>query len=64
MSVYPMKSQDEFQTALHWFCKQVGVPVNLIVDAHRAQISKGVRCFCDQVGTTLRILEKGTPWAN
>ena len=64
VSVYPMKSQEEFQTALHWFCKQVGVPVSLIVDAHRAQMSKGVRRFCDQVGTTLRILEKGTPWAN
>ena len=26
--VYPMKSQTEFQSALHWFCKQVGVPVD------------------------------------
>ena len=50
--------------ALHWVCKQVGVPVNLVVDAHRAEMSRGVHCFCDQVGTTLRILEKGTPWAN
>jgi hypothetical protein len=64
VSVYPMRSQDEFQTALHWFCKQVGVPTNLIVDAHRAQTSNKVKRFCDQVGTTLRTLEKGTPWAN
>jgi len=59
-----MKSQAEFQTALHWFCKEVGVPVDLVVDAHRAQTSNKVQRFCDQVGTTLRILEKGTPWAN
>lgn len=64
VAVYPMRSQTEFQTALHWFCKQVGVPVDLIVDAHRAQTSNDVKRFCDQVGTTLRTLEKGTPWAN
>ena len=64
VAVYPMKSQEEFQTALHWFCKQIGVPISLIVDAHKAQTSNKVKRFCDQVGTTLRILEKGTPWAN
>ena len=64
VAVYPMKSQEEFPTALHWFCKQIGVPQSLIVDGHRAQTSTKVRRFCDQVGTTLRILEVGTPWAN
>ncbi len=64
VAVYPMQSQEEFPTALHWFCKQVGVPVDLVCDAHRAQTSREVRRFCNQVGTTLRILEKGTPWAN
>ena len=64
VAVYPMKSQAEFPEALHWFCKQVGVPVHLIVDGHKAQTSGNVKRFCDQVGTTLRILEVGTPWAN
>ena len=64
VAVYPMKTQEEFQTALHWFCKQIGVPISLIVDAHKAQTSSKVKRFCDQIGTTLRILEKGTPWAN
>ena len=64
VAVYPMKSQSEFQTALHWFCKQVGVPVDLVVDGFSAQTSKDVKRFCDQVGTTLRVLERGTPWAN
>ena len=64
VAVYPMKSQSEFKTALHWFCKQVGVPADLIVDGHKAQRSKDVRRFCNQVGTTLKILETGTPWAN
>ena len=64
VAVYPMQSQNEFSTALHWFCKQVGVPVELIVDGHKAQTSSEVKTFCHQVGTTLRILETGTPWAN
>ena len=64
VAVYPMQSQNEFPTALHWFCKQVGVPVELIVDGHKAQTSSEVKTFCHQVGTTLRILETGTPWAN
>ena len=24
-AVHPMKSQSEFETALHWFCKEVGI---------------------------------------
>ena len=64
VAVYQMKSQKEFQTALHWFCNQVGVPVSLVVDGHLSQASPTVRRFCDQVGTTLRVLDKGNPWAN
>lgn len=64
VAIYPMKTQEEFQTALHWFCKQVGVPVTLVADAHKSQTSASVKRFCDQVGTTLRVLEKGTSWAN
>ena len=63
IAVYPMKTQEEFQMALHWFCKQVGVPMSLIVDAQKAQTLSKVKRFCDQIGTTLRILEKNTPWA-
>ena len=64
VAVYPMQSQKEFQTALHWFCKKVGVPVSLDADGHLSQASPTVRRFCDQVGTTLRVLETGTPMAN
>ena len=64
VAVYPMKSQKEFPTALHWFCKQVGVPDSLVADGHRSLQSGEVRRFCDQVGTTLKILEAHTPWAN
>jgi hypothetical protein len=28
------------------------------------QMSKEVKAFCNEIGSTLRALEKGTPWAN
>ena len=59
-----MRSQEQFPTDLRWFCKQVGVLDILVVYGHRAQTSNEVKQFCDQVGTTLKILETGTPWAN
>ena len=59
-----MKSQKEFPTALHCFCKQVGVPDSLVADGHKSLQSGEVRRFCDKVGTTLKILEAHTPWAN
>ncbi len=64
LSVYPMKSQSEFQDALHWFCKEVGVPHQLVMDGHRAQKNLATKKFCHQVGTIMRVLEEGTPWAN
>ena len=64
VAVYSMQSHKEFQTAPHWFCKQVGFPVSLVVDGHLSQASPTVRRFCDQFGTTFRVLETGNPWAN
>ena len=64
VAVYPMKSQSEFLQALHWFCKQIGVHVTLVMDGHKAQKSDATRRFCHQVGTTLHVLEPATPWAN
>ena len=64
IAVYPMRSQSEFGTALHWFCKQVGVPSTLVADKHRSQTSYTIKRFCDQIGTTLRVLERHTPWSN
>ena len=64
VAIYPMRSKADFKDALHLFCKEVGVPVTLVVDPSGEQTSKAVRCFCTQVGTTLRILEESTQWAN
>ena len=47
LAIYPMKSQTEFQTVLHWFCKQVNVPVDLIIDGHKSQKSNDVKMVCN-----------------
>jgi hypothetical protein len=65
VSVFPMKSQSEFQDALHWFCKQVGVPVTMVMDGHMSMSkNSNVKRFSHQVGMTIRVLERNTPWAN
>ena len=64
LAIYLMKSKSEFYDALHLFCKEVGVPITLVVDPSGEQTSNKVRKFCHQVGLTLRILEESTQWAN
>ena len=64
IAVYLMEMKSEFKDSLHSFCKEVGVPIALVVDPSGEQTSKAVRKFCNQVGTTLRILEESTQWAN
>ena len=64
VAIYPMKSKSGFQDALHQFCKEVGVPVTLVIDPSGEQTKKSLRKFCHQVGTTLRVLEESTQWAN
>eukprot|EP00985_Skeletonema_marinoi_P034589 scaffold44324_cov402-Skeletonema_marinoi.AAC.1 len=54
----------EYMAALKAFCKEVGVPDRLVCDPHRSQTSNEVRRFLYEVGTTLRVLERGTQWAN
>ena len=43
VEAHPLKSQDEFETALYWFCKEVGVPIDLIVDGFSAQKKPSVK---------------------
>ena len=62
--VVPMKSANEFPKALRMFAKEVGVPLYIIADPHPSQKSKEFMQFCHQIGTTLRLLEESTQWAN
>ena len=36
----------------------------MVMDGHNAQNNSNVRKFSNQVGMTMRVLERATPWAN
>lgn len=54
----------EYMAALKTFCKEIGVPDTLVCDPHPVQKAGEVRRFCAELGTTLRLLERSTQWAN
>ena len=60
----PMKTKSEVLQAIKQFAKEIGAPDAIISDAAREQKSQELRKFCSEIGTTLRIREEGTPWAN
>ena len=55
--VVPMKSKEEFPLELKCFAKEIGVPTTLILDPSREQTSRKVRKFCNNIGTTLQMIE-------
>ena len=62
--IVPMKSKAEVLQAVKQFAKEIGAPDAIICDAAGEQTSQALRKFCSEIGTTLRYLEEGTPWAN
>ena len=59
-----MQTESEVPKALRAFAKQIGALEAIICDSAQAQKSKEVRNFLTSIGTTLRLLEEGTPWSN
>eukprot|EP00957_Ditylum_brightwellii_P086602 6589455-Ditylum_brightwellii.AAC.1 len=49
--------------AVKLFAKEVGVPAAFICDAAGEQTSPPMRSFFTDIGTMLRVLEEGIPWA-
>jgi hypothetical protein len=62
--VVPMKRKGEALLALKQFAKEIGVPDAFVADMSGEQMSNKVKAFCNEIGSTLRALEEGTPWAN
>ena len=46
------------------FAKEVGDPDSFVADMSGEQVSSEVKKFCNDVETTLRAIEEGTPWSN
>ena len=64
VAIYPMPSKSSFLDALKLFCKDIGVPLSLVLDPSGEQTKTEVRRFCHKIGTTLRVLQESTQWAN
>ena len=62
--VIPMTKKSEVTMALKMFAKDIGAPDAIICDAAREQISKEVHDFYHKIGTSIHVMEEGTPWAN
>ena len=42
---------------------EIGAPDSLVADMSGEQMSPEVKKFFNDIGTTLRALEEGTPWS-
>ena len=62
--VVPMKKKSEVLLAIKQFAKEIGAPDSFVTDMSGEQMSSEVKKFCNDIGTTLRALEEGTPWSN
>jgi hypothetical protein len=60
----PMKTRSEVEQAVKQFAKEIGAPDAIVCDASGEQTKKSLKRFLSEIGTTLRILEEGTPWTN
>jgi hypothetical protein len=59
-----MKRKGEARLAMMQFAKEIGAPDAFVADMSGEQMSKEVKAFCNGIGSTLRILEVGTPWTS
>eukprot|EP00957_Ditylum_brightwellii_P151940 11570307-Ditylum_brightwellii.AAC.1 len=62
--VVPLKSKGGFLLAVKLFAKEVGAPDAFLCDAAGGQTLQPMRSLCAEIGTSLRVLEEGTLWAN
>ena len=62
--VVPMKSRTEVLQAVKQFTKKIGSPGEIVCDGASEQKSHNLNKFLGGVGTTLQLIEEGTPWSN
>lgn len=62
--VVPMRRKSDVLAAVKQFAKEIGAPDAFVADMSGEQMSFDLKQFCNDIGTSLRALEEGTPWAN
>ena len=58
--VVPLRKRHGVLRAVKQFAKEIGAPDAIICDAAGEQKSSELRKFCNDMGTTLCLLEEGT----
>ena len=61
--VVPMRTKSEVLQAVKQFAKEIGAP-DAIICVSCEHTLRSLRKFCGEIGTTLRVPEEGTLWAN
>ena len=56
--------KSEVLKAVKHFAKEIGALEAIITDATREETLSKLKQFFNSIGTVLRVLEEGTPWAN
>ena len=59
-----MKRKSEVLLAIKQFAKKIGALDSFVAYMSGEQMSSEEKKFCNDIGTTLRALEEGTPWSN
>ena len=62
--VVAMKRKGDVHHAMKEFFKCIGIPDAIVCDGAREQVRGKSKEVCDRVGTTIRELERNTPWSN
>ena len=62
--VVPLKSKSKVMSAVKQSAKEIWAPDAIVCDMSMEQTSPDIKTFLNDIGTTLRVLEEGTPWAN
>ncbi len=57
----PMRSKADVLLAIKQFAKEIGAPDAIVCDASKEQTKTELKRFLNSIGTTLRVLEEGTP---
>ena len=60
IKVYTRKSTSDFMAAIKKCAKEIGAPEILVANIHPYQKSKDVKNSCNQIGTTIHILDQET----
>ena len=64
LHVIPMKRKSEVFMAVMMFAKEIGAPNAIVCDMAKEHTSDKLKGLLNDIGTTLRAWEEGTPWAN